>query len=248
MAVALLGCSTTAPDRCRPVVLGCGGGGVGASAAPRHVDQETPAVSTTTATTDRDPHRGTVATADRRRDGRDRRCFAPNETVPTGGSAVAAAYAPPADAEPVDGDCPYLTKDQVQSDTGQRMGPGGSGRPPRSRSVSSSAGRLVPRDRPGPASWTDATAVAAVDFYVPRDTSNPESRPAGWAGGSMATDDGSIYAVSKDHGGGRGDQPATVRLRQAARRGRHREPRNLITPLATRYRSGPGRTLEGWQA
>ncbi len=47
---------------------------------------------------------------------------------------------------------------------------------------------------------SEATAVGAVDFYVPRDVSNPETRPAGWSGGSLATDDGSIYAVSKgDH-------------------------------------------------
>ena len=44
---------------------------------------------------------------------------------------------------------------------------------------------------------TDADAVAAVDFYLPRETTNPEDRPAGWAGGSLVQEDSVIYGVSK---------------------------------------------------
>ena len=117
-------------------------------------------------------------------------------SVPT--STAPTAFTPAVDADAVDGPCPYLTKDQVQADTGQRTG----------------ATRVRPAD-PQPVCEfvrsdgdflatvrvlkldSEAVAVGAVDFYVPRDASNPETRPAGWSGGSLATDDGSRYAVSK---------------------------------------------------
>lgn len=109
-----------------------------------------------------------------------------------------ATYAPPADATATEGDCPYLTKDQVQADTGQRMGG------TRIRAATPAPVCEFVRNDGDPLATvrvlqldTEANAVAAVDFYVPRDTSNPETRPAGWVGGSVATDDGSTYGVSK---------------------------------------------------
>ncbi|MEP6979315.1 MAG: DUF2020 domain-containing protein, partial [Nakamurella sp.] len=124
--------------------------------------------------------------------------------MPSGSSSApsgppsAASFSPPVDADTVDGGCPYLTREQVQSDTGQRMGPARirpAGPAPVCEFVRNDGGflatvRVLQLD-------TDAIAVSAVDFYVPRDTSNPEARPAGWAGGSQATDGGSTYAVSK---------------------------------------------------
>ena len=44
---------------------------------------------------------------------------------------------------------------------------------------------------------TPQAAVAAVDQHVPIDGSDPASQPPGWTGGSMVTDTGSVYAVSK---------------------------------------------------
>jgi hypothetical protein len=44
---------------------------------------------------------------------------------------------------------------------------------------------------------TPQAAVAAVDQHVPIDVSDPASQPPGWTGGSMVTDTGSVYAVSK---------------------------------------------------
>jgi hypothetical protein len=44
---------------------------------------------------------------------------------------------------------------------------------------------------------TTAAAIAAVDYYVPPDASNPETRVPGWTGGAMRTDSGSIVAVCK---------------------------------------------------
>ena len=109
-------------------------------------------------------------------------------------------YTPPPDAQPVDGDCPYLDGDQVAFDTGQHIGPQ----------------QVIPGD-PQPACifvrqdggelatvralsfGTAAEAARAVDFYAPRADSSIETKPPGWTGGSLRTGDGgSIYAVSKD--------------------------------------------------
>ena len=152
----------------------------------------------------------------------------PDDTVATGGHRRR-AYTPPADADPVDGKCPYLTKDQVQSDTGQRTGPV----------------RVRPAE-PQPVCEfirSDGTFLATVRVLelgrtltaTPRWTStfrarpsNPESRPAGWTGGSMATDDGSTYAVSE---GPRPSSPRRTRSSPVYARllvvARHREPRPL---------------------
>lgn len=113
-------------------------------------------------------------------------------------TAAPLTYSPPADAEPVAGDCPYLPQAQVQADTGQRMGDTRI-RPATPQPVcefTRSDGKFLATVRVLQLD-SDAAAVSAVDFYIPRDASNPESRPAGWAGGSQATDDGSRYGVSK---------------------------------------------------
>jgi UPF0176 protein len=119
----------------------------------------------------------------------------------TSGSApapTAATYTPTADADAVRGACPYLNEDEVQADTGQRVG-GIRIRPAEPQPVceflrndgeSLATVRVLQLD-------SEATAVMAVDHYVPRGASNPESRPAGWSGGSLATDGGSVYGVSK---------------------------------------------------
>lgn len=119
-------------------------------------------------------------------------------TTPATTSTATTGFTPAVDAEATAGECPYLTKDEVQSDTGQRMGPTRI-RPAEPEPVCEfvrndgeflATVRVLQLD-------TDRAAVEAVDFYVPRAGSNPETRPAGWAGGSLATADGSRYAVSK---------------------------------------------------
>ncbi len=119
-------------------------------------------------------------------------------TPSTAPPAIPAGYTPAPEADPIVGDCPFLTSDQVQSDTGQRMGTG-TIRPAdpqpvcefvRSDGSFLATVRVLVFD-------DDAAAVAAVDFYAPRTASNPEARPSGWSGGSVATDTGSSYAVSK---------------------------------------------------
>ena len=111
----------------------------------------------------------------------------------------ATAFSPAPDAAAVDGSCPYLGRDQVQADTGQRIG-STQIRPAEPHPVCEflrSDGEFLASVRVLQLD-SAAVAVAAVDFSVPRDTSNPESRPAGWSGGSLAGDDGSVYAVSRD--------------------------------------------------
>lgn len=124
----------------------------------------------------------------------------PTVTVTESGiSAAPSSYTPAADADPVDGDCPYLDKAQVQEDTGQRMG-SPKVRPADPQPVC----EFVRNDGAYLATVrvlelpTPEEAVSAVDFYVPRDRSNPETKPAGWTGGSMPTDAGTMVAVSKD--------------------------------------------------
>lgn len=152
-------------------------------------EASTPGPATTGATTGEDTSSNTTSPTD------------PTAAVSGGGTASAAAattFTPGVDADAVDGDCPYLSKDQVQADTGQRMGTTQI-RPAEPQPVCEfvrSDGKFLATVRVLQLG-TDALAVSAVDFYVPRDTSNPESRPAGWSGGSLATDGGSLYAVSK---------------------------------------------------
>ncbi|MGM1059700.1 DUF2020 domain-containing protein [Saccharothrix sp. Mg75] len=117
-------------------------------------------------------------------------------------SAAAATTTGPAGPPPVpqpavDGECPYLASAVVQESNGQLV-----------RKVRLSA------DRPDPACffyanatevqlsvWVfhgdPATAEAVVDRAAPVADSNPAAEPAGWEGGSLSTDTGAVYAVSK---------------------------------------------------
>ncbi len=115
---------------------------------------------------------------------------------------VPATFTPPSDADPVDGDCPYLTAKQVGGATGQHAGP---------TRVRPAAPQPVCEFVRSDGGWlatvrvlqfgTDAEATAAVDFYAPISTSNPETKPAGWSGGSQPAthgeDQGTVYAVAK---------------------------------------------------
>ncbi|WP_367133839.1 DUF2020 domain-containing protein [Saccharothrix sp. HUAS TT1] len=122
----------------------------------------------------------------------------PTSAVVTTTTTTAPA-GPPAAPEPAtDGQCPYLASTAVQEANGQLV-----------RKVRLSA------DQPDPACFfyadaTDvqlsvwvftgepATAKAVVDRAAPVSGSSPATAPAGWAGGSLTTDAGAVYAVAKD--------------------------------------------------
>lgn len=97
-----------------------------------------------------------------------------------------------------DGPCPYLDTQFVMDANGQHV-----------------TGVKVSADKPHPACFFyrpdgslqvtvqvyvgDAlTAKAIIDRAAPVKTSNPATAPEGWNGGSMPTQDGSVYAVAKD--------------------------------------------------
>lgn len=118
-------------------------------------------------------------------------------TVP-GATLTATAPPPTSEPAPVDGECPYLATAAVADINGQRTGttqvidvqP-----QPVCVFYRSDGGwmatiRIIQADTP-------QAAVAAVDQHVPIDGSNPAGQPPGWTGGSMVTDKGSVYAVSK---------------------------------------------------
>jgi UPF0176 protein len=106
---------------------------------------------------------------------------------------------PPPSPEPVaDGPCPYLESAFVADANGQRA-----------TKVRISA------DKPHPTCFfyrADGniqltarvyvgdvkTAKALVDEAAPIATSNPATSPAGWKGGSLGADKGSVYAVAKE--------------------------------------------------
>ncbi|MEP6561999.1 MAG: DUF2020 domain-containing protein [Nakamurella sp.] len=114
--------------------------------------------------------------------------------------ATIVAVAPPSTSEPaaVDGTCPYLSDDDVADINGQHTGTTQlidvSPYPIcvfyRSDGGFMASVRIIQADTP-------QAAVAAVNAHVPIEGSNPASQPPGWTGGSMVTDSGSIYAVSK---------------------------------------------------
>lgn len=114
------------------------------------------------------------------------------------GAASPTSYAPPVDAEPTPGDCPYVTEDQVALATGDRVG---------STQLRAASPQPVCEFLRGDDSFllsvrvlqlaTDADAVSAVDFYVPREQSDPQTRPTGWSGGQMRQGDLVVFAVSK---------------------------------------------------
>ncbi len=114
--------------------------------------------------------------------------------------AVVTAAPPAATAEPapVAGPCPYLTDDDVAQINGQHTGtttvidvaPYPICVFTRSDGGPLATVRIVQADTP-------EAAQAAVNDHVPIEKSNPAGQPAGWAGGSMVTDAGSVYAVAK---------------------------------------------------
>jgi UPF0176 protein len=124
---------------------------------------------------------------------------APTVTSTLPGTAVIAS-APPATPEPppVDGRCPYLADEAVADINGQRTGT--------TRVIevqpypicifSRTDGEWLASVRIISAG-TPQAAVAAVDAHVPIDSSDPADQPAGWSGGSMVTESGSVYAVSR---------------------------------------------------
>lgn len=126
---------------------------------------------------------------------------------------------PTAEPAPEAGPCPYLSDDQVADINGQRTGTTTVVDVPpqpictftRSDGGWLATVRVVQAD-------TAAAAVAAVDQHVPVDGSNPADDPAGWSGGSMLTDRGSIYAVSKGPVAviAEANQPQSIKGRQLA--------------------------------
>ncbi len=118
----------------------------------------------------------------------------------TAAGTTITAQAPPSTPEPppTDGPCPYLSDEAVATINGQRTGttqvidvePYPLCVFYRSDGGPLASIRIITADTP-------QTAVAAVDQHVPIGSSNPAKQPSGWSGGSMVTDQGSIYAVSK---------------------------------------------------
>jgi hypothetical protein len=117
----------------------------------------------------------------------------------TATATITTSAGPPAAPEPVaDGPCPYLESAFVAEANGQRA-----------TKVRISA------DKPHPACFfyrADGTvqltvrvyvgeakqAKAMVDEAAPIADSNPASSPAGWKGGAIGADKGSVYAVAKE--------------------------------------------------
>jgi hypothetical protein len=131
-------------------------------------------------------------------------------TITTGVSATVTSTAPgatilavppaeTAEPGPVNGACPYLADDDVADINGQHTGTTQvvdvSPHPIclfyRSDGGFLASVRVIQADSP-------QAAVAAVNAHVPIENSNPANQPPGWTGGSMVTDTGSVYAVSKD--------------------------------------------------
>lgn len=115
-----------------------------------------------------------------------------------GGTVLASPPAVTSEPPPVVADCPYLADDVVADINGQHTGttqiievaPYPICVFIRSDGELLASIRIIQADTP-------QAAEAAVDAHVPIDVSDPASQPPGWTGGSMVTEDGSIYAVSK---------------------------------------------------
>ncbi|WP_189209002.1 MULTISPECIES: DUF2020 domain-containing protein [Actinokineospora] len=118
----------------------------------------------------------------------------PPETTTT---ASPPAEAPPAPEPSADGPCPYLETEEVANANGQRVGSvkTSDGDPPSCFFYRPDGSvQLTVRIYSG----DEAAAKAVVDEAAPVDSSNPANAPAGWKGGSLAGDDGALYAVAKD--------------------------------------------------
>lgn len=101
--------------------------------------------------------------------------------------------------EPVDGECPYLDDNTVYHATGQYSGQTqivATEPYPVCTFYRSDGGymatvRIIVADTP-------QAAIAAVDQHIPREKSQEATKPDGWSGGLMTTDDEmSLYGVSK---------------------------------------------------
>lgn len=120
----------------------------------------------------------------------------PTTAAPTTTTAPAEATAPPAPEPSADGPCPYLAGADVADANGQRVGAVkvSDGDPPTCFFYRSDGNlQLTVRIYSG----EPDVAEAVVDEAAPVDSSNPAKSPAGWDGGSLAGDDGAVYAVSK---------------------------------------------------
>lgn len=120
----------------------------------------------------------------------------PSTTAQTTTAAPAVATAPPAPQPSADGPCPYLESADVADANGQRVGGVklSDGDPPTCFFYRSDGGlQLTVRVFRG----EPDVAQAVVDEAAPVDTSNPAKSPAGWEGGSLAGDEGAVYAVAK---------------------------------------------------
>ena len=121
----------------------------------------------------------------------------PQQTASPAPTSAGSGAAPDAPEPVADGPCPYLKSEDVAQANGQRV-----------TKVRTSA------DKPHPACFfysqdgkvqltvrvfvgEPGEAKAIVDAAAPVSTSNPAESPAGWKGGSLATDDGAVYAVAK---------------------------------------------------
>lgn len=124
---------------------------------------------------------------------------------------------PPLPTPATTGSCPYLDKVTAEDANGQHV---------TSVKLSAKDGQSEPSCffyRPD-GNWqltvwvydgTPDVAKAIVNQEAPVATSNPATDPAGWTGGSLATDKGAIYAVAK---GGRAvvaisNQKQTIKTR-----------------------------------
>ncbi|GAA4431466.1 hypothetical protein GCM10023148_36590 [Actinokineospora soli] len=107
------------------------------------------------------------------------------------------AKAPPAPEPSAGGPCPYLESAVVADANGQRVGEvkTSDGDPPACFFYRSDGNlQLTVRVYTGEAD----VAKAVVDQAAPVAESNPAQSPAGWKGGSLAGDEGAVYAVAKD--------------------------------------------------
>lgn len=142
-------------------------------------------------------------------------------TAGTPGPVADTGQPPPATDEPppVAAACPYLSDDEVAEINGQRTGV--------TTIVAVPPHPICTFTRPDGgwlatvrivAAATPEAAVAAVDQHVPIALSSPADDPAGWSGGSMRTDDGSIYAVSRGTVAviAKANQPQSIKGRQLA--------------------------------
>lgn len=142
-------------------------------------------------------------------------------TVTAEPGTVPPAAPPAATDEPAGqaGTCPYLSDAQVADINGQHTGtttivavdPYPICTFTRSDGGWLATVRVVQADSP-------AAAAAAVDQHVPVEKSDPADDPAGWTGGSMPTDRGSIYAVAKGQVAviAEANQPQSIKGRQLA--------------------------------